>query len=457
MKWLIILALGGGLALTGEAAAQTNWPAFRGPNASGIASGPAPALQWDVTKGERVRWRTPIPGLGHASPVIWGDRLIVTTAVNQRRTAPLKVGLYGDGESAADDDTQQWQVWCLDKNTGERLWQQTAREGIPRARRHPKATHANCTVATDGDSLVAFFGSEGLYCYSLAGQLRWQKDLGTLRSSPMVYNDAVDTNGWMLEWGFASSPIIYDHRVFLQCDVLTNGFLAAFNLADGTLAWRVPRDDTATWSTPNLNLALPHPQLLVNGWKHMGGYDLATGREVWRMAGGGDCPVPTPMVANGLLYFMSAHGPRKPIYAVRPDAVGDISLRDGETTNRFVAWSSLRGGSYMETPLLLDGLMYTCQTDGILSCLDAVTGRQFYKERLGTGGEGFMASPVAAGGQIYFASEAGTVYVVAAGKEFRLLATNQLTEPCLATPAIAAGTIYFRTQSHVVAIAADHQ
>src|SRR5882672_7134598 len=440
------------LALAWPAGAQTNWPGFRGANAGGIAKGAVTATVWNAEKSDNVLWKRAIPGLGHSSPIIWGDRLFVTTAVNQRKTAPLKVGLYGDPASAEDDDVQQWKIFCLNTKTGEVLWDKTAHEGAPKQKRHSKATHANCTMATDGMNVVAFFGSEGLYCYDMDGHPRWQKDLGTLRASPMVYNDAPDPKGADLEWGFASSPIIYGDRVFVQCDVLTNGFVAAFNLSDGKEIWRTPRDDTATWSTPNICTEGPRRQLLVNGWKHMGGYDLQTGEEIWRMSGGGDCPVPTPIVWNGLIFLMSAHGPRKPIYAVRTDAAGDISLRNGATTNRYVSWSSLRGASYMQTPVICGDYLYSCHVDGVLTCFEARTGKEKYKERLGTGGEGFTASPVASEGKLYFTSEQGSVFVVKPGPDFAVLATNQMGEVCMATPAISDGKIFFRTQGHVVAV-----
>jgi outer membrane protein assembly factor BamB len=451
MKWSWTLAY---IVLTTVKAAgvQTNWPSFRGSEAAGIAAGAAPPLVWNVKKSENILWKTAIPGLGHSSPVIWGERLWVTTAVNEKKAAPLKVGLYGAGESAADDDAQQWRVFCLNRRTGEILWQNTAHEGRPRMRRHPKATHANCTMATDGTNAVAFFGSEGLYCYDLDGHLRWEKDLGKLRTSPIVYNDALDTNGESLEWGFASSPIIYGGRVFVQCDVLSNGFVAAFNMADGQEVWRTRRDDTATWSTPNVCLEGPRPQLVVNGWAHMGGYDLGTGEEIWRMSGGGDCPVPTPVLGHGLIFLMSAHGPRSPIYAVRMDAAGDVSLRNGASTNEHVAWSVLRGGSYMQTPLIYGDNLYSCHVTGVLSCYEAATGKQWYKERLGAGGDGFTASPVAAEGRLYFTSEQGSVYVVKPGNEFGVLATNEMGEVCMASPAISEGAIYFRTQGQVVAV-----
>src|SRR5512140_1931635 len=246
------IALLAALALAWPAAAQTNWPSFRGANADGIGKRAATASVWNVEKAENILWKKAVPGLGHSSPIIWGDRLFITTAVNQRKTAPLKVGLYGEGDSAEDNDVQQWRIVCLSKKTGEILWDRTAHEGLPKLKRHPKATHANCTMATDGTNIVAFFGSEGLYCYDLEGHLRWQKDWGPLRTSPVVYNDKPDPQGVDLEWGFASSPVIYGNRVFVQCDVLTNGFVTALNLADGKEIWRTRRDDTATWSTPNI-------------------------------------------------------------------------------------------------------------------------------------------------------------------------------------------------------------
>ncbi len=439
-------------ALGVAASAQdTNWPSFRGRLACGISDGPPTPETWNVEKGENILWQTPIPGLGHSSPIIWGDHIWITTAVNESKTAPLKVGLYGEPESADDNESQQWKVLCLDKRDGKILWEKIAHEGIPRQKRHPKATHANCTMATDGTNLVAFFGSEGLYCYDLDGNLKWAKDFGTLRTSPIVYNDAYDWQGTNLEWGFASSPIIYRGRLYLQCDVLSNGFVAALNVANGETIWKTRRNDTATWSTPNICEESARPELVVNGWNHMGGYDLETGAEIWRLSGGGDCAVPTPMSGHGLIFLMSAHGPRSPIYAVRMDAVGDVSLHDA-TANKHVAWSSPRGAAYMQTPLLLDGNLYSCNINGVLSCFEAATGKLYYKERLGGGGDGFTASPVACAGKIYFTSEQGSVYVLPVGNEFKTLATNQMGDVCMATPAISDGVLYYRAQGRLTAV-----
>lgn len=423
---------------------DTNWPSFRGSDARGIADGFLTPTSWNAEQSSNIRWKTPIPGLGHSSPIIWGRRIFVTSAINGTKKAPLKIGLYGEGEPADDNEAQQWKVYCLDKATGKVLWERTVHAGVPRARRHPKATHANCTLATDGKNVVAFFGSEGLYCYDLTGKLRWKKDLGLLESVPY---DAPS-----LQWGFASSPILYDNMVVLQCDVKTNPFLAAFSIGDGHQIWRTPRDENSTWSTPTVYKDGNRSLLIVNGYKHIGGYDARTGKEVWRLTGGGDIPVPTPVVAHGLAFIMNAHGKLSPIYAVRLGATGDISLKDDQKSNSGIAWSVPRGGAYMQTPMVYGDYLYSCQINGILSCYEARTGKVIYQERLGTGRTGFTASPVAADGKIYFTSEEGEVYVVKAGPEFKVLATNPMGEVCMATPAISEGTLFFRTQDNLVAV-----
>jgi outer membrane protein assembly factor BamB len=451
-RWMMLPSLLIGLAITTSTLAQeegnTNWPSFRGTDARGIAEGHATPTTWNVESNENIRWKTPIPGLAHSSPVIWGDSVFVTTAVGDKSEAPLKVGLYGDIEPVAGEPAQQWRVYRIDKNTGKILWERTAHEGVAKVKRHPKSTHANPTPATDGKHVVVFFGSEGLYCYDFSGKLLWKKDLGVLDSAFFVAPKA--------QWGFASSPIIHDGKVYVQCDVMKGSFLAAFNLEDGSEVWRTPRNDVPTWSTPTIHQVGGRDILLVNGWKHIGGYDAATGKEIWKLTGGGDIPVPTPIVAHGLVFITNAHGPASPIYAIRLEAKGDISLADGETSNEHIAWSIGRGGAYMQTPLVYGDYLYNCRDNGALSCYKATTGERMYRQRLGGGGlGGFSASSVAADGKIYFTSEMGDVHVVKAGPSFELLAVNSMDEVTMATPAISEGTIYFRTRGHVVAVGAS--
>ncbi|MCW5977609.1 MAG: PQQ-like beta-propeller repeat protein [Bryobacteraceae bacterium] len=430
------------LACLACAAQDTHWPSFRGPNASGVADGyPAP-VSWNIEKSENVRWKTAIPGLGHSSPVIWGDRIFVTTAVDEKKDSSLKVGLYGNIEPVTDDAAQAWKLLCLDRKSGRILWERTAHSGVPKIKRHPKSTHANPTPATNGRQVIAFFGAEGLYAYDFDGKLLWKKDLGVLDSGFFVAPEA--------QWGFASSPVIHDDLVIVQCDVLTKPFLAAFRLKDGSEAWRTPRTDVPAWSTPTVADG-EKAQIIVNGFKHIGGYDARTGREIWKLRGGGDIPTPTPVLGHGLAFITNAHGGMSPIYAVRLTATGDISLKEGERSNWHVAWSQPREGAYMPTPVVYGDYLYMGRDNGVLSCYRAVTGERLYQERLGKGG-GFSASLVAADGKVYVSSEEGDVFVVQAGPEFRLLATNSMDDLTMATPAISEGTLYFRTRRSLIAI-----
>jgi outer membrane protein assembly factor BamB len=439
------------------ATAQAHWPSFRGPNASGVTSGPDAPVEFgapssrSVTASRNVKWKTPIPGLGHGSPIIWGDRVFLTTAVSGQSDPQLKVGLYGDIAPVNDDTEHEWRVLCLDAATGKVLWNALAHKGVPAVKRHTKATHANATPATDGKHVVAFFGSEGLYCFDFEGTQLWKKEFGLLDSGYYVVPQA--------QWGFGSSPIIHEGKVIVQCDVQGESFIAALDVKDGSEIWRTPRDEVPTWSTPTVVTHDNRTQIVVNGYKHIGGYDFATGKELWRMKGGGDIPVPTPIFGGGLIYLANAHGPAAPVWAVKPSAEGDITLAGDSTTSEHVAWRQDRVGVYMQTLLYHDGLVYACRDNGILTCFDAATGETVYKERLGSGNSGFTASPVASGGRIYFTSEEGDVYVLAAGdrptgrRELTVLATNRVGEICMATPAIAEGVLYIRSKDHLFAFA----
>ena len=427
--------------------ANQDWPSFRGPNASGVLEGFATPTTWDVPAGKNVKWKTPVPGLGLSSPVISGNRLFVTTAVKEGEEQKLRVGLYGDIKPVEENDTMLWKVYCLDRNGGKVLWEQTARKGVPKVKRHPKGSHANPSVATDGEHVVAFFGSEGLYCYDNDGKLLWGKDLGLLDSGFFMVPEA--------QWGFASSPVIHEGKVIVQADVQKGSFLAVFDVNDGKEIWRTERKDLPTWGTPTVYAdGKGQTQVLCNGFNEMAGYDFADGKRLWRLRKGGDIPVPTPIVdaANNLIFLASAHGPQAPLFAVRPSARGEITLDDGKEQSEAIAWSKKRFGVYMQTPILYRDLLYGCRDTGVMMCLDPRTGKEHYTQRL-DGGVGFTASPVAADGKLYFTSEDGQVHVVKAGAKFEELATNPLGEVCMATPAISQGVLFFRTQAHVVAVA----
>ena len=430
-------------ACSDAADSRYDWPQFRGHRAAGVAPTAGVPVQWDLGSGDQVAWKTEIPGLGHASPIIWGDAVYVVTAISGDPAPGLRVGLYGDIASVDDQTVHVWKLYSLCKRTGRVLWERVLHRGVPRIKRHTKATHANATPATDGTHLIVSLGSEGLYCYDLAGNRLWKRDLGLLDSGYYVVPAA--------QWGFGSSPIIYRQRVILQCDVQRDSFLAAFDVGDGRQMWRSARQDVPTWSTPTIYEGAGRTELLVNGYRHAGGYDPLTGREFWRLTGGGDIPVCTPVAAGDLIILSSAHGGRAPLRAIRAGAEGDISPPVPGGPSPHIAWSLQRDGIYMQTPIVYGDYLYACKNNGVLSCFEVRTGKRVYRHRL-AGGVGFTASAVAADGRLYFTSEEGGVYVVRAGPEFALLAENRMGEICMATPAITEGLRVIRTARHLYGI-----
>ena len=427
-------------------ASQTDWNSFRGSGSRGIADGFPVSTKWnaDRTAGDidGVLWSARVPGLGHSSPVISGNRLFLTTAIAEETGAPLKIGRGGGRDAADDNGGQAWLVMCYDRRTGAELWRKTAHQGRPRATRHGKATHANSSVAITGDNVVAFFGSEGIHCYGLDGKHKWSRDLGKINISK-----------YGIGWGYASSPAISDDRIVIVCDDPDRPFAAALRLSNGEVIWRRSRKNICerSWGTPFIHSSQKRTQAVVNGWPWIVSYSLETGAELWRIRGGGDNPVPTPFEANGWIYITNAHGAESPIFVVRPDASGDISPPADSGSNASIVWSTRRGGSYMSTPVVYGGYLYLGNTNGVIRCLEAETGKKVYEQRLGSGAS-IYSSLVAADGKIFCASENGTVYVVKAGSEFEVLAENQMGLPILASPAIAGGTLFFRTTETLIAI-----
>lgn len=422
------------------------WPQFRGPQASGVDPAVPLPTKWSVEQKENVAWRTRVPGLSHASPIIWSNRVYITSVVGQGG-AELKVGLYGAIGAANDNEEQSWRLLALDANSGRILWDKLGHKALPRVKRHTKATHNNSTPATDGRRIVTIFGSEGLFCFDMDGNSLWTKDLGPMDSGYFQVPSA--------QWGFASSPVIHNGKVVVQCDVQTNSFIALFDLENGRELWRTARADVPTWSTPTVVKAGPATHILVNGWHHTGAYDFESGKEIWKLKGGGDIPVPTPIVSDGLAYFTSAHGRHRPMIAVRfATARGDITPPEVGGTNKFIAWGHPRQGNYMQTPIVMGDNLYACTDNGVLTCFDAKTGVIQFSERLSSGREGFTASPVSDGRHLYFPSETGNIFVVPAARKFSVVATNTLGEICMATPAIGDGRLIIRARDSVIAVGA---
>jgi outer membrane protein assembly factor BamB len=426
----------------GQVRPERQWPAYRGYMSSGVLDNASIPDSFNVGTGYNIKWKIRIPGLGISSPVIWGDRLFLTTAISKSDSLGMKPGIFGDGISVPDSSIHDWKVFCFDKYSGKTLWERISHTGIPKIKRHPKSTHANESVATDGKYVVAFFGSEGLYCYDYEGNLMWEKNFGILKSVAFDYPAA--------EWEFASSPIIYHGVVVVQCDVLENSFVAAYDIRTGTELWKTKRDENPTWCTPNIYEEDGKTMVVLNGYKHRGAYEFTTGKEVWSMSGGGDVPIPTPVIGKDLIYFNSAHGKESPILAIDKRAKGDISLKNGQTTNEFVKWSLPKGASYIHTLLLYGNHLYNVQWNGQVICLDALTGKEIYRGKLGQT-KSFVASPVASDGRIYIVDEQGTVYVIRDGDTFKLIHELPMNDICLTAPAITEGIIFFRTQRYLIA------
>jgi outer membrane protein assembly factor BamB len=294
--------------------------------------------------------------------------------------------------------------------------------------------------------VVAFFGSDGLYCYDFEGKLVWKKMFGRINAGPYDQPD--------VEWGYASSPIIHENRVIVQCDIVGGeGFLASLDIETGQEIWRTPREDVATWSTPNFLNKGEERQIVVNGFSQIGGYDFDTGEELWKLSNGGDAPVPTPFFAHGLIYIHGSHGRYQPIFAIRPKARGDITLANDidSLTNQYIVWSIKRGGAYMPTNLVYGDYLYNLRMNGNLTCFDARTGVEIYKERI-PDAMGITASGVASNGRLYYSLEQGDVVVIKAGPEFEILSRNPMDDIIMASPAISEEMIFFRTQHYVVAV-----
>jgi outer membrane protein assembly factor BamB len=390
-----------------EASAQ-NWPQFRGPEAAGV--GGSKDLQLDT-----VAWKTPIPGLAHSSPIVWGDRLFVTTAISTDPHATFRRGFNGDGNASADMSVQQWKLLCLDRQTGKILWDRIAYEGVPKEKRHMKSTYASSTPVTDGKVVVAFFGSQGIYAYDLKGKLLWKRDLGHI--------DAGAYNAPELEWGTASSPIIHQDLVIIQCDQHKDSFLMALSRTTGETVWKTSRDELPSWGTP----AVIGKELVTNSSNFVRGYDPSTGKELWRVGGSSQITVPTPIYSDGVIVVASGRRPEAPIFAIRPG---------GE-----VLWQKQQRGPYQPTPLIYEGLLYILGNIGIFDCYELKTGKEVYRQRIQHQGSGFSASPVAAGGKIYLPSEDGDIFIVKAGREFELLGKKDMGESLMATPAISGGLL----------------
>jgi outer membrane protein assembly factor BamB len=422
--------------------AARNWPGFRGENAAGNGDGQGAVVEWDVDTQQNIRWKTAIPGISNASPVVWGSRVFVVTAVSSAGDKTFRTGLYGDVAPVNDLSEHTWKIYCLDKATGQILWQRDAFKGVPKVKRHPKASQANSTPATDGRRVVAMFGSIGiLAAWDMDGKPLWQTDIGVLDS------------GWFFDpdtqWGHSSSPIIHGDSVIVQADRYKDSFVAAYDTATGKPRWRTERDEISSWGTPTVFRAGNREQIVTNGPK-IRGYDPSNGKLLWTLGPNSEVTVGTPVVGNGVVYVTGGYPPARPVYAIKPNASGDISLPKDQTSNEVIAWSNGEG-TYIPTPLFYDGILYTCGNNGVVTAYDGATGERLYRARVGGGGS-FSASPIAADGRIYFANEDGDIFVARAGRTYQEIAKNEMKAVIMSTPAISDGLLIVRTLDHVYGI-----
>lgn len=417
------------------------WPQWRGPDHVGVAHGDAP-LRWSDT--ENIKWKAAIAGRGHSSPVIWGDRIFLTTAVPRGpKPKPLQESpAAGEGAQrrGPDGDTgpqaeHQFDVIALDRRTGHIVWQKTAKVATPHEGHHRVyGSFASNSPITDGRRVWAFFGSRGLYCYDWDGRLLWEKDFGVQMRM-------------RLGFGEGSAPFLSGDRIFLNFDQQKDSFVVAVDAGTGRELWRAARDEESSWSMPFVVEHRGKKQVVLTGTNKVRSYDIANGKLIWEAAGLGGNTIPSPVQYGDLVLVMS--GFRNPnLMAIRLGREGDLTGTDA------IVWTNARGTSYTPSPVLHDGKFYFLTDTGMLSCFDASTGQPYYHQVRLPKAYNFKASPITAGGKLYLASENEDVVVVKIGQRFEVLATNTLAgETFIATPAVADGEIYLRGKNTLYAIA----
>jgi outer membrane protein assembly factor BamB len=414
--------------------ADNNWPQFRG----GLSLGTSDETDLPDTWGpdKNVAWKINIPGLGWSSPIVWGDKIVVTSVINEGQSEPRKKGLYFGGERMKPpSDVHQWMVYCLDFNTGKTLWERTVHKGRPEGTHHIKNTFASETPVTDGERIYAYFGNQGLYCLDFEGKELWSRKWDNFKTK--------------FGWGTAASPVVYKDRLYIINDNEEKSFLEALDKKTGKTIWHVDRDEKTNWATPYIWENSQRIELVTPGTGKVRSYDL-DGKLLWELKGMSNITIPTPFASADYLFVCSGYvlDKLRPVYAIRPGASGDISLQNGETSNKFVAWSNQTASPYNPSPLLYGDYFYVLRDRGFFSCYDARTGKAMYTDQR-LGADAFTTSPWAYNGKIFCLSEDGDTFVIQAGPEFKLLGNkvNKLDEMCMATPAIVRGSLILRTES----------
>lgn len=424
------------------AASPENWPQFRGADSLGT-SGDDPRLPATWSAVENVRWKTPLPGMGWSSPVVWDDRVFLTNVVSGGTVEEVKKGLYfGGNRPEISQDPHQWIAYGVDFESGEIAWQRDLHRGVPPTPRHLKNSYASETPVTDGERVYAHFGYLGTWCLDVNGNEIWKREWKPYK----VRHD----------WGTSASPVLHQGRLYIVNDNEDRSTLTCLDKATGQTIWEVERDELSNWSTPFVWENSARTEIITTGTGKVRSYDL-DGTLLWEFQGMSSIVIPMPFAGHGMLYVAAGYvgDQNRPVYAIRPGAKGDISLRDGEHSNEFIAWHQPQAAPYNPSPLLYKGLYYTLYDRGFLTCHDAVSGKEVYgKQRFEAGANAFTASPWAYNDRIFCLSEDGDCFVVDHGTEYRLVGKNSIGELCMATPAIAQGSLVLRGGQHLYRIGA---
>ncbi|MBI3650095.1 MAG: PQQ-binding-like beta-propeller repeat protein [Acidobacteria bacterium] len=421
--------------------AQTNWSQFRGAGATGVVADDAKLPEsWSQT--ENVAWATDIPGGGWSSPVIWGDHIFVTAVISSVAGEKPRKGLYLGGERPAAQGEHRWVVYCVDFNSGKIRWQQEVHKAVPSPTqsRHLKNSYASETPVTDGERLYAYFGNLGLFCFDMKGKLLWAKKFTAYKTR--------------YGWGTAASPVLYQDRLYLVNDNEEQSFILALNKKTGEQIWRSDRKEGTNWATPYIWENDKRAEIITSGTDRVRSYAL-DGKLLWEFSGMSSIAIPTPFAKFGLLYIASGYvgDQHRPVYAIRSGASGDISLKPGEQSNRFISWYQPQAGPYNPSPIIYGDIYYTLYDRGFFTAHEARSGQEIYgKHRIDPATTAFTASPWAYNGKIFALSEDGDTFVIQAGKEFKVIGKNSLDEMCMATPAIARGSLIIRTASKLYRI-----
>jgi outer membrane protein assembly factor BamB len=414
------------------AAADDDWPYWRGPAKDGMARGDAP-LTWSDSKN--VAWRVPVPGRGFSSPVIWGNKIFLTTAV-PTASAPAtekKSGSRGPGGGAGAGIEHKFVVMALDRVTGKVIWQRVATTETPHEGYHGRyGSFASNSPVTDGERLYAFFGSRGLYCYDLDGKLIWKKDFPPMRMR--------------LQFGEGTPTVVDEDTLYLKFDQEQDSYMVALDKRTGEELWRVDRDERSSWSPPFVVSQGGGKQVVVSATNKVRAYEPATGKLIWETSGLGSNVIPAPVRVKDTVIVMSGH--RDPnLLAIRLGNQGDLTGTDA------IVWTNQRGNSYTASPVLHENKLYVVTDSGMLSCFDAITGKPYYHQQRLPKPYNFKSSPVGVNGKLYLATEDGDVVVVKMGETYQVLATNTLTDQMfIATPAVAGGSLYLRSQEALYCI-----